>query len=93
MTEVREKAIRVYKAELTERQHYTPISIKYADVLYYEQYAGDQLEVPEDRNFTVIFLTNGDNIVLDVEFEEFDSRCSAYDNKMFELYEEEVKSK
>lgn len=93
MIEVREKTIRVYKSELTERQHYTPISIKYSDVLYYEQYAGDQLDVPEDRSFTVVFLSNGDNLVLDVEFEEFDSRCIAYDNRMFELYEEEVKNK
>ena len=90
MIETREKTMRVYSNELTDRQKYTPISIKYEDVIYYEQYAGEQLSIPEDRNFTVVFLTNGDNIVLDVEYEEFDYRCNIYNQRMQELYEEKV---
>lgn len=93
MIETREKATRVYVNEITNRQTYTPVSIKYADVVYYEQYAGNQVESPEDRTFTVVFLNNGDNLVLDVEYEEFDERCNAYEQKMFELYEQEILNK
>ncbi len=85
MIEIREKALRVYRDADTERQKYTPISIKYADILYYEEYAGDQLEVPEDRRFTVLFLNNGDNLVLDVDYDEFDVRCNTYDKRMLAM--------